>query len=130
MSHQIVSNVGSGLQRHRIAVPGSNNMPVDGVVVLNFEDQSYVTNVSGSVVTVPVDGTVRLPTNSIPFRREISIFNAGAAPISLGGWSGVGVGDGYILMPLTSVNYKLGSNLSLWAIASGVSSAARILEIS
>ena len=129
MSNQVVSIIGSGQQSFRKGHEGQRHNLSDLSFITNFEDMSAVHALSGSIIAVPSTAAVLLPSNPLPSRRAIAIYNTGGGPIMVAGTSGNAVSAGFPINPGQAQSYQASALINIWAIASGVDSQANILEI-
>jgi len=127
MSQTVPFAIGSGLTAFKNSNPGKRNVG-DGVVVLNPEDSSACISVSGSSVVVTTGAAVALPATPLIYRRALQIQNVGGGPIAFAG-SGVGLANGMLLYPGQTQSFMATPHITIWGIASGVDTIARILEL-
>lgn len=129
MSNSVVSIIGSGLNHFRARHEGGRNLPADTVVIMNTEDFCGTIGLSGTSVNVPTSAPVLLTTSPLQSRRGVALNNVGGGTAFIGGGSGMGLIDGYPLIPGGSISFQISALVPIYAIASGTSTQVRILEL-
>ena len=130
MSSNLNVNIGSGLQGFRKNQAGNFWGITPTVAVVNFEDSAVCEVFRESMAPIDLVTPIKLPSGiNLPRRRTIVINNQGGGTVYIGGTSGVSITTGYPVIPDSEKAFEIGASLDIWAIASGVASEIRIIEL-
>lgn len=123
--------IGSGIQQFRRDSAGGRLGPIPMVAVVNFEDNAAVESFRNSNSPIGTSESVHIPSglDNLERRRTLIINNQGGSTIYIGGTSGVTINNGFPVEPGSEKSFEIGALIHVWAIASGVPSELRVLEM-
>ena len=133
MAKEVGVIVGSGINQGLANLPvkarlGERLIQGTAVALLNPEDNSAGGVFLHSQVTVS-GVAAAIPPSGLPYRRSIAIHNVSGSILYLGANSSVTTGDGFPLLPSSTITFEVKENVPMFAISDGATDV-RIMQVS